>query len=409
MSNKNHSPTPTVAFIGHTAQLSGGEIALLRVLPHLTDFAELLVVLAEDGPLVEELVASGVNCVVLPLALSSKDVRRNEIGISLGARRLPELAQYICELAQLLKERRVDLVHTNTLKAAIYGGLAARLAGLPVVWHIRDRIAKDYLPWPAVFLVRLLSLFVPNFIIANSNATALTLPAARNGRRARLLGRNKPRLAIIRDSVESRQVRACPPDSDTIRAVMIGRLSPWKGQDLVIRSLALLPRGTVSLRVIGSAMFGEVEYVEELENLIRELDLAPYVRLVGFKKDVWPELERADLAIHYSVVPEPLGQVVLEAMAQGVAVVAANAGGPAEIISHAVNGWLVEPGRPDLLAAALRLLSSDAVLRSRLGSAAIGRVRTYTPERTAAQLRAVYSKMLNRERTLSLIPGEIDR
>ena len=45
-----------------------------------------------------------------------------------------------------------DLVHTNSLKAALYGGVAGRLAGVPVVWHVRDRIADDYLPGIAVTL-----------------------------------------------------------------------------------------------------------------------------------------------------------------------------------------------------------------------------------------------------------------
>ncbi len=66
-------------------------------------------------------------------------------------------------------------MHTNSLKAALYGGVAARLAGVPVVWHIRDRIADDYLPRPARRAVQALALVLPTAVIANSEATRSTL------------------------------------------------------------------------------------------------------------------------------------------------------------------------------------------------------------------------------------------
>src|SRR5205085_1347957 len=88
-----------------------------------------------------------------------------------------------------------DLVHTNTLKAAVYGGLAGRLARVPVVWHVRDRIAPDYLPGAAVRFVHLASAVLPTTVIANSQTTLDTLPRLRRGR---VSG------AAVPDSVEPR-------------------------------------------------------------------------------------------------------------------------------------------------------------------------------------------------------------
>ena len=67
-------------------------------------------------------------------------------------------------------------MHTNSLKAGVYGSLAARLAGVPVVWHVRDRIADDYIPKPAVRIVRTLIRHLADGVIANSTATLETLP-----------------------------------------------------------------------------------------------------------------------------------------------------------------------------------------------------------------------------------------
>ena len=67
-----------------------------------------------------------------------------------------------------MREQRIDLVHTNSLKADIIGGIAARLAGKPLIWHVRDRIDRDYLPGAVVRVFRWLCGVVPDQVIANS-------------------------------------------------------------------------------------------------------------------------------------------------------------------------------------------------------------------------------------------------
>src|SRR4051812_31738049 len=138
---------PRVVFLGHVARMSGGEIALLRLVTAMAGHVEPIVILGEEGPLVERLRERGITTEVLPIDPKLRDVRKDTVrptGRNLST--LPALASYVRRLRKRLKELEPDLVHTNTLKAALYGGLAAKLAGIPVVWHIRDRIADDYLP-----------------------------------------------------------------------------------------------------------------------------------------------------------------------------------------------------------------------------------------------------------------------
>ena len=99
-------------------------------------------------------------------------------------------AAYVLRLARRLTRLHPDLVHTNTLKAALYGGMAARLAGIPCVWHVRDRIAPDYLPSTAVHLVRFAARLLPTVVIINSQATLQTLAASRGSPQR---GRVRPR------------------------------------------------------------------------------------------------------------------------------------------------------------------------------------------------------------------------
>jgi glycosyltransferase involved in cell wall biosynthesis len=97
-----------------------------------------------------------------------------------------------------------------------------------------------------------------------------------------------------------------------------------------------------------------------------------------------------DALIHASVIPEPFGQVVVEGMAAGLAVVAADEGGPAETITNEFDGLLVPVGDVNALAEVLQRLSLDKELRERLGGNALITAKKYRPEVIAAQMLEIY-------------------
>jgi glycosyltransferase involved in cell wall biosynthesis len=378
-----------VVFVDHVARLSGGEIALLRVLPELSRHVEATVILGEDGPLVDRLRAERISVEVLPLAPDLRDVRKDTLQ-PLGIRpsSLASLPSYVLRLRQRLAALEADIVHTNSLKSAVYGGLAGRLARIPVVWHVRDRISPDYLPRPAVQLVRVLAHILPSAVVANSRETLATLARGTHGR----IVYN----AVVPDAVHP-VVRL--HDSATASPVvgMIGRLSPWKGQRVFLDAFAGAFRGTdVRARIIGSAMFGENRYAASLAEHAEELGIAGQVEFRGFREDVWGELRALDLLVHCSVLPEPFGQVVLEGLAAGVPVIASAAGGPSELITNGVDGILTQPGDAEQLADAMQRLLADASLCKRLAAAGRARSRDFTPKRTAEGLLDIYNQVLER-------------
>jgi glycosyltransferase involved in cell wall biosynthesis len=378
-----------VVFVGHVARLSGGEIALLRLVSAMTEHVDAHVILGEDGPLVGRLREQGASVEVLAMDPLVRDIRKDTVtATGLSLRSLPALIGYIWRLRQRLRELRPDVVHTNTLKAALYGGVAARLARRRVVWHIRDRIADDYLPHSAVRLVRALSRVIPTAIVVNSQSTLETLPA-----KARALVLYNP---IVPDSVERPQLGGMRGTTQLTIGVL-GRLAPWKGQHVFLEAFAHEFMGEpVKAHIIGSAMFGEDAYAAGLVDQAERLDISGQVEFRGFCDDVWAELDELDILVHCSITPEPFGQVVLEGMAAGLPVVAAGIGGPAEVIKDEVDGLLVDPSDPTLLAATLRRLADDPELRARLGKAALESARAYSPERTAATLLNVYEEVLGR-------------
>jgi glycosyltransferase involved in cell wall biosynthesis len=273
------------------------------------------------------------------------------------------------------------------LKAAVYGGLAGRLAGVPVIWHIRDRIAADYLPRPAVHLIHGLSRVLPTAVIVNSAATLATVPGVRH---STVLYN-----PIVPDAVPAGERTGRVRVGRPFTVGVVGRLAPWKGQDVFLRAFAAGFRGSdARAHVIGSAMFGEDSYEVSLRGLVKELGIAEQVDFRGFREDVQGELEELDVLVHCSLSAEPFGQVIIEGMSAGIPVIAAAAGGPLEIITQEVDGFLTPPGDVDALKTTLSRLAKDAALRYAVGEAGRQSSRRFSPEATAQQLLEVYRSVL---------------
>ncbi len=407
-----------VVYLDHVARLSGGEIALLRLLPHLRR-VNAHVILGEEGPLAARLAQAGVSVEVLPIAAAARDARKDTVrlGGASPAALLATLA-YIARLTLRLRQLRPDLVHTNSLKAGVYGSLAAHAAGIPVVWHLRDRIAPDYLPRPAVRLVRQFVNRLADGVVANSAATLDTLAAGADdrGRGHRAIpdwvqSSSPPRTLdapvagagdrgrvrrVIPDSVEP-SPHPRKRDSPATTFGIVGRIAPWKGQDLFVRAFAAAfpdNPGAERAVIVGAPLFGEEACELQLRELIRRLGLTERVQLRGFREDVWSELARIDVLVHASVIPEPFGQVVLEGMAAGLPVIAPNEGGPAEVIADGETGHLFTARSVGALAAAMRALNVDPQARERMGRAARHSIEAYHPTRVGAQLEDVYEQVL---------------
>ena len=381
---------PRVVFVDHVARLSGGEIALLRLLPALAGDVDVHVVLGEEGPLVERLRVQGISVEVLPLAPALRDLRKDTLRPSrFDPMAAARVAPYVARLARRIRARRADLVHTNSLKAALYGGAAGRLARVPVIWHLRDRIADDYLPHSAVMLVRAAARVLPTAVVANSRATLDTLPRVQPARVV-----YNP---IVPDSV-GHSIRAAAARTDACTTDRDHRSSrPLEGP-------ARLPRGICGSvpRHAGARSRDRQRPVRRRclratpQRSRRNVSESPsQIEFRGFREDVQVELAELDMLVHSSVIPEPFGQAVLEGMAAGIPVIATDAGGPAELITNGRDGILTQPGDAHELAEALRRLESDAALREALGSEAMRRSMEFTPERTAERLLGVYREVLS--------------
>jgi len=377
--------TRSVLFVDHARELGGAEHSLLLLLRFL-DRQRFQPHLACGGdPLARRAAGLGVpvHAVALPRLRRSPSWARDWLR---GARALAAHA------------RAVDarLLVANTVRAALYTALAARLAGVPFVWHMRDFWLSEERPrslW-ADRLGKTILGAAACCIIANSHNTAAHLPRSRkvvvvpNGIDA---ARYMPQM----DGRPFRQQHAIPAAAPLIGVV--GRLRPWKGQARFLRAAARIARARPDawFAIVGGTILdADRSYGQELQRMAVELGLAERVVFTGQLDDVRPALAAMDVFVHPGD-PEPFGLATVEAMAMGKPVVAFGHGALPEIVEEGVSGLLAPPGDEEALAQAVLALLSDEGWRAAMGRAGRARVeRAFTAERMAAEVAAVLAACL---------------
>lgn len=373
----------------HAGVASGGEIALGRMARQLRNRdIDTVVACGAEGTAASTLRAAGVPVVVARLPRSLTERRRAQLGGLAAAGALPGTILYAVRVALTARRVGADVLETNSMKAHVAGMVVGWLTRRPVVVHLRDDLSH-------VGVGRLVS------------AVFLWLlhrvPAAVVGCSAHVL-----RVADVRD-VPTRVVYSGVPAElvrDTPRAVsgapvvgMMARIAEWKGQHLFLDAAAIVAGAepSVRFRIVGAPMFGEDAYHERLRQRAERGVLAGRVELRGFSHDPTAEYDQMDVAVACSVQPEPFGQVVVEAMARGCAVVAPAEGGPVEAITSEVDGLLVPPRDAEALAAAILRLVRDESLRSLLGTRAAETVKArFTVEAAAEAFIGVLGEVAGR-------------
>jgi glycosyltransferase involved in cell wall biosynthesis len=332
------------------------------------------VVVPDRGPLVDELTRAGVKVSVFETC-----VIRRVAGVRGFLRLVVHLPVAVARL--VVRARRSDVVHLNS-SVVIGVPLAAFLARRPLVLHLRESFADHPLLWRGYG--RLLRPIV-RAVIAVSRDTAEEAAKAGLGDRTRVVHNAEALRPLQPGRVERHGV------------VSVGRINDWKGYDVLLESIGILKQRGVraELAIAGDVYPGGERYRDRLLLQIRRDGLSDRVRLLGFVDDVTELLDRAAIFVLPSRRPEPFGLALLEALAQGVACVASDAGGPRDLIRPDETGLLVPPGDPGALADALERLLRSSTLRERLGQAAAVDVRRrFSVEQLLDEVEAVYGSVM---------------
>ena len=256
--------------------------------------------------------------------------------------------EIVSRVVDLLDRLQIDILHTSEFRSNVLGLLCRRRRPLKLVstahgWISQRPAGPSSTSGPIAMLLRRF-----DRVILVSHAMRRRLPRWWvPDSRVRILHN-----ALMVDSYGANfSPRSGDPVSrEVVNLLSVGRLSPEKGQALLLRVVARLKGEYPGVRVLFAGT-GPLE--DELRRLADELGLAADVHFLGYVRDMPTLYAAADLVVQSSLT-EGLPNVMLEAAFLGVPVVATAVGGTAEVIEHGVSGWLVQPGSLEALERGIR-------------------------------------------------------
>ncbi len=399
-----------ILYLQATSEIGGSDVSLLRIVEGLDKSRfHPVVALPSDGPFVEKLRQQG--CDVFIVDEMIKLTTRK--GYSYWLRYLANYPKAVWKICGLIKRERIDVVHTNVLHN-LYGFLAAKLAGVPHVWHAREIVVEPrFMRGLETWLARRCS----TRIVVMSDAIAEMFAGADGGL--------PPHLVKLYDGVDLDLFHPRRRPGSRIRRELgigkgvplignVNRLDPRKGIGLFLEAAASILREMTQARflVCGGEIAGHEGYERILRQKAEALGIADAVFFTGWRyryRDI-PEVYGAlDVSVQCPVHPEAYGLANIEAMAAGVPVVAAAEGGPAELCADGETAILVPPGRPDAVAEAVLSLLRDPERRAVMGAAGRRRAEKLFDRRQGVKaLEMLYEEILSGGPSRIAVAGSAD-
>ncbi len=268
------------------------------------------------------------------------------------------------ELARMLRELRVDVVHSHEFTMAVYGGAAASWLGVPhvVTMHGNESVMDA---WRRRLALRWSWKRSRAYVAVSSHTraemeTRLGLPDGA----IHVIPNGVP----IRPGERELTRRKLGVEDDDVLILTVGNLRRRKGHAVLLNALAELQRAGCAAPW-QLAIAGDGRQRENLTRLTAELGITDRVQLLGHRDDI-PDLQAAADIYAMPSYWEGMPLAILEAMIVGKSIVASRVGGIPEMLREGDSGLLVPAGDPRELAGALRQLIEDPARRERLGTAA---------------------------------------
>lgn len=331
-----------------------------------------------------ELEGENYEYVTIPVSLFERSVRKDYFRVMRCFRLLWSIAM----------RESFDLIHTNGYFADIIGIPMARMRGIPIVSTCHGFIANDVKLGVYNLLDRVALLFA-NRIIAVSETIKKDLSA---------IGIRESKIEVIQNSVQTdsnpailiskrKQIRQRVNLSESDIVIgYVGRLSEEKGIKFLIEAVSLLDQTNLPTKLL---LIGDGQQRLELERFVEKKNLTKLVIFAGFQKHIEDWLPALDIFALPSLT-EGTPMALLEAMAQGLPVVASSVGGIPSIIRSGHNGILTQPANPREMADAICTLYQNDQLRSSIGSEAKKTIHeTFNVTDWVRKIEAVYLKLLD--------------
>lgn len=314
------------ALYSHTSRIGGAEVAAPRLASALG--AELWI--RGEGEIADRAQEIGVCTSILPVRAD-----RRPRGVMAKVLALSSILIAQFDLWKKLRGSKPGILISNTLQGALHATIPARITRTPLIVYVRDLGDGGNRPRAEINLYRVL-LRLATGVVFNSELTRSSWQVA------------VPSL-VVRSAIDERYF-ASRVGAERSGAVMIGRIARWKGQVEVVSAFNLLAVSTpIRLTLVGDRAFGDDVELPEARFPLCE---------VGFQDPI-EYLDAAELLVHASTTPEPLGQVLIQAAAAGVPIVCSREGGHTEWLTDGQSCTMVDAHSPSAIASGVRAVLDD--------------------------------------------------
>ena len=354
----------SVVFFSHCGELGGSERSLIDLVKQLIqDYGVLCTIYLPEGPsqqYLKDLGAAVVN-------FSSKwwcGLENNQVELirSLEHGLSDTFHELMCNLEEL-RSISPDVICTNTIVIP-WGAFAAALAKTPHFWMINEFGEADHQFKFLFSYDTVLSVIdqYSNKIITRSKALQDGLFSQLPIDKVETIYRNIQMPPIIPKTASRTR--------GTLQLFFPAVIMPSKGQlDAVNACLELLKRG-LDIEIIFAGHVADSNYYDFIISRVNASTRQDRFSFLPFQEDISQLYSNADIVLVCSR-NESFGRVVLEAMLMGKAVIATDAGGNRELISHGVTGFLYEPGNINVLADNIELIYNDRRIGYSVGERAL--------------------------------------
>lgn len=359
-----------ILFLHTGSEMYGADKVMLDLIKNLdkTKYSP-YVILPEDGMLADKLRNISVKIDIVPYPV----LRRKYFNVSGVLKYIVMYFKYSKQLVKLAKKEQIDVIHNNT-SAVLEGCYVSKILNIPLVWVVHEIIIKP----------KLIFNIICKIIAHYSTETIVVSNAVKN----HLLSSGyfkKNKIKVIHNGVDSSIFN---PNTNcnylysewnipnTAKVIgMIGRVNSWKGQEdfLIATNKVLENNKNVYAIIVGGVFVGEEKYKNILLENINKSSFKDRIIYSDYRNDTEAIHKLFDIFVLPSINPDPLPTVVLEAMATGKPIVGYAHGGVCEMVKNGVNGLLVEPRNPDLLANAINKLLQNKKLCKQMGKKSLER------------------------------------
>jgi glycosyltransferase involved in cell wall biosynthesis len=329
------------------AELYGSDRVLIESVAAFAARTDVVVALPQDGPLAAALTAHGARVVTCPMPVVRKAALRPRGAIRL----LADAVRGLVPAIRLIRRHGGDGVYVSTITIPTWL-LLARVLGRPAVCHVHEaeRSAPRVLRWALSLAPR-----TARTVLVNSRFSLDVL--------TEVAPRLRDRCTVVYNGVPG---PLDPPParaqvSGPVRLLFVGRLSPRKGPQVAVDALDdLVRRGfDARLQLLGAVFEGYEWFESELRARVADRGLTDRVEFLGFRPDIWPVLEEADVVLIPSVADEPFGNTAVEAVLAARPLVVSTTSGLREAAAGYASAQAVDPARPDLWADAVQRVLGD--------------------------------------------------